>query len=527
MTGSTATRVTGPPAARPVSAAVLRRRIRNRRAAAGGGVSLDSVYVVALTIAVAVAIFGPKLVVAAWPDAAVTGPDAARAIAVLGLALLGIGLALRHTGPVAIGRADAAWLLSTPVARRGLLLPAFLRSLVAAALAGALIGLAGAGNLAARPTPTGQLITAASIGAATGVLLASAAAWAQRRRSVARVLDLAAVGGLLALAAVLLDDGLAGQEAVRRTCEYAVPPGWLALTDEVTLALTIGLAGVATVATAAIVGTLGRLRTARIQEAATTIGTYLDSAYASEPSFLSARNERRYWSDRALRSVPLRRLPGLPALVRQDLLVLRRSGRRLIRIVGAVLLPALVVGGPGWLLGGLFLVGALCSASATMDAVRRDAEHPAMLRLLGLTGLRVVAARLLVPATMAGLWSALALAVLSLLGHLPPGPWWALGLALGPTVGVAAVHRSRAGKVQNDLPLVDTPMGSISPGPVMWLLTGPDLLVPLALPALVALVAFRSLEELTWNRVLIQVGFSVVGVLAYLRFGADRRRSQL
>lgn len=533
----------GPP---PVSAATIRRWVRRHRGTDGVRLSLENLYLGVLATLIAVAVFGRGLARAIWPDApAADGTAEVTTVAVLTLLLVGIFAALRGIGPVTISRAEVTWLLVAPVSRRGLLLPAYARMLVVAMLAGAMIGLAGAGALAPRPVDIVRLVASAALGAALGALLVALATWAQRGRWVARC----AAGGVLVLlaacAAVLLSDRLAGAARVAVIFRYALPAGWFGLPTSTlgVVAVTMGL--VAFAASVLVGGRLGRLSAGRIRAAAEAVGAYLDSAYAAEPEFAVAAGQRRFWSGRALRTIPLRAarrrrilavlpvlpaLPALPALARADLRVLRRSGWRLAGLAGTALLPALLADGPVWLVAIALPVGALHAAGRTLDGVRMDTENPALLRLLGLTGRQAVLARLLVPTMLGAGWCALALGSLALRGPgaaepsaMPVswGPWWTLGLAAGPAVGVSAVHRARSGRVRHDLPLLDTPAGAISPGPFIWLFAGSDLLALSTLPALAAVVV--GVDGVTWWWVLIQAGFSAVAVLAYVWLGTDRR----
>ena len=95
---------------------------------------------------------------------------------------------------------------------------------------------------------------------------------------------------------------------------------------------------------------------------------------------------------------------------------------------------------------------------------------------------------------------------------LPAGPWWLLGVTLGPVSAVAAVRRARVGFVDNSLLPLDTPMGTVSTGPAMASVVGFDAL----LLGLLALIAIAAGRPLTWTAVLVQAGVSAVGLRAYL-----------
>jgi hypothetical protein len=115
------------------------------------------------------------------------------------------------------------------------------------------------------------------------------------------------------------------------------------------------------------------------------------------------------------------------------------------------------------------------------------------------------------------------LALLDALDDLPPGPWWALGLALAPVGAVAAMRKSRAGFVRNELLPIDTPMGTISPGPLVNSGIGPDMLL-LGLPTLVQIVQGHPL---TWTTVLVQAIVAVIGARTYLTISTATNRVEL
>jgi hypothetical protein len=198
--------------------------------------------------------------------------------------------------------------------------------------------------------------------------------------------------------------------------------------------------------------------------------------------------------------------------VSQDLVLVRRRPGRLLWTLGAAALPALFASGPHWVLAVAILVGGMVAGGASTGNVRTDAANPVLLRMLGLDSRRAVQQRMWVPGLLAGIWYALALSLLRALGDLPAGPWWALGLALAPVGAVAAMRRARVGMVRNELLPLDTPMGTVSPGPMVNSVVGPDALL-LGLPMLVQIVQG---VPLTWTGVLVQAVVGVIGARAYL-----------
>jgi hypothetical protein len=466
---------------------------RDRAATAG------NIYFAVLFIAVVGGMLHKQLAVVFWPAA----PNASE-LAGAGLTLISVGilfLTMRRLGPLGLTRPAASWLLTAPVSRRGLLTPALRIAAVAAAIGGALLGVATVGHVAARPMPdvVGALLPAA--GALLGVLILLAALAAQAGRGwwPAAADNLA---GLLVAAGVA---GLVVDSAVDAPMAATTwPAGAVSVAVAVLAVVVVGLLGVA-------VSRLAATPNERILESSKTAGTLLDSAFGMEPSFVTEMIARQYWAGRRLRS--LRLWGRVPVLVAQDLLLVRRRPRRLAWIAVAAGVPALLSHRPAWLVAVVLLLGAMIAGGVSTANVRTDAGNPVMLRMLGIDSRQALTQRLWVPTVLAAAWSVVALTVLRALGELPAGPWWALGLTLGPIGAVAAIRKARVGFVRNELLAFDTQMGvSISPGPLLNAAIGPDLLV-LGLPTLVQIAQHRPL---TWTTVLVQAVAAALGARGYL-----------
>lgn len=481
-----------------VALAPVRRWIRRRQAAhLDAGSALGNVYFAALLAAVLIGMFWPTVGAVFWP-ATPTGT----LLTAAGVPLVCAGalhLALRQLGPLAISRPAAAWLLTAPVSRRALLGSSARTVGAVGAAAGAAAGFATASQVSARPAPVGVLLLTMAAGALTGVLLVVSAIVAQRRAGLARGAD------LLAYLAVTLG---AGAMVWERTGHPAAATGRPA--EE-----PVGYAVTALAAAVVVLGTLAYRRLDRtppdaILAASRAAGTMADAALTGQPSFVQDLAERRFWTSRRWRSTPL--TARLPVLTAQDLRFLGRKKRRLAWLAAATLLPAVFMGGSRVLLAIAVLLGAMIAASTTVASIRTDA-NPAILRLLAVTAREAVIARLWLPVALASAWSAAALALLGLLGGLPPGPWWALGLALGPAAAAAAVRRARMGLVQNGLLPIDTPMGSLETGPLLGVVIGYDLLVLFGLPTLAILATGATLS---WTNVLFQAVAAVAGLALYV-----------
>jgi hypothetical protein len=461
------------------------------------GATAGNIYFAVLFVAIVGGMLHKQLADIFWP----THPNASE-LAGAALTATAVGtlfLAMRRLGPLGLSRPAASWLLTAPVSRRRLLAPSLWLAALLAAIAGALFGIAIVGHVAVRPMPDQVVALLPAIGALAGIIMLLGAFAAQGGRGWAGWAD--------HFAGLLLAAGLAGF-VVDSTVD--VPRLGSALPALPVTVTAVVLAVLAVVLLAVAVTRLAATPNDRILEASKTAGTLLDSAFGVEPSFVADMVERRYWARRRLRSVRLWR--RVPVLVNQDLLLARRRPGRLVWLTGAIALPALLAHGPAWLLAVAVLLGGMLAGGVSTATVRTDAGNPVMLRMLGLDSRRAITQRLWVPVALAGLWSTGSLALLRALGDLPPGPWWALGIALAPVGAIAAIRKARVGLVRNELLPLDTPMGTLSPGPLVNSVIGPDALL-LGLPALVEIAQGHPLS---WTTVLVQAVVSVVGARAYI-----------
>ena len=482
----------------PTDFAGLRRWVRRTQSDhRERGATAGNIYFTVLFVAVVGGMLHKQLAVVFWP----THPNASQ-LAGLALVLVGVGglfLALRRLGPLGLSRPAASWFLTAPVSRRRLLVPSLRLAAVGAAIAGALYSVAVIGHVAQRPMPETDGLLLPVVGALLGIILLLAALAAQSGRVWGGWAD--------NFASLLMAAGLAGFVVDSVIDAPAASTSWPAATVKI-------VAGGLTVAVIALlalaVTRLAATPNDRILESSKTAGTLLDSAFGVEPSFVVDMVERRYWAHRRLRS---RRLwSRIPILTAQDLLLVSRRPRRLAWIAGAIALPALLSHGPAWLLAVAVLLGGLLAGAVSTGNLRTDAGNPVMLRMLGLDSRSAVWQRLWVPTLLAGIWYTAALILLDALNDLPAGPWWALGITLAPVGAVAAIRKARAGFVRNELLPLDTPMGTLSPGPLVTSVIGPDALL-LGLPTLVEIAQGHPL---TWTTVLIQAVVSVTAARAYI-----------
>nr|WP_173167203.1 DUF6297 family protein [Phytohabitans suffuscus] len=166
---------------------------------------------------------------------------------------------------------------------------------------------------------------------------------------------------------------------------------------------------------------------------------------------------------------------------------------------------------------GLLTVATVGAAGVPTESTHSEARSAALLRLLGLSGRRVVAQRLVVPSVLGALWCAAVMVALQAVGLLR-GPWWALGLVAGPAVAVAAVQRAKASAASIANVLIDTPLGAFPAGTLLWLLNGLDVLAVLSLPLSVGLASHGTGEALSWTWVALQGFASAAGCAVMVRW---------
>ncbi|GAA2508103.1 DUF6297 family protein [Winogradskya humida] len=492
-----------------VSVTEVRGWVRKRQAAhKERGETLGNFYFALLFIAIVGGMLHRQLAVVFWPSV----PNASQlaGVSIIVALIGGLYIALRRLGPLALSRPASSWLLMAPVSRRVLLLPSLGAAMAIAAMTGALGALAIMGHVLARPLAE-QVVALPLLGALAANVLLLIALAAQADRWWSGLSD--------TIAYLLLAAGLAGLVVDSAVHAPRAPAGWPPAGS--VLPVVGALALIVLIFFALAVRTLGRTPNDRILEAAKTAGTLADSAFGVEPSFVTDMLERRYWARRKLRSMRLWR--RVPVLTAQDLLLLRRRPRRLLWLAGGAALPSLFVSAPGWVLAIAVVLGGLFAGGVTTSNVRTDTGNPWMLRMLGISSRDSVLQRCYVPVALATIWYTAALSLLQILGELPAGPWWALGIVLGPVGGVAAVRKARTGFVNNSILPFDTPMGSFSPGPLIASLAGVDVLL-LGVPTIV-LIALGNPLDLTG--VIIQATLSVLAVRAYLAGTTAKDRVEL
>ncbi|MEV0620858.1 DUF6297 family protein [Nonomuraea sp. NPDC050404] len=435
-------------------------------------------YVTLFCMAMFIAVAGQPLSVAVG-ELAVPG-DPARmgaGVALLALALSGFLATARTAGPVLLPSSDASWLLLSPLNRRQVLSRTARLLLGVAVLAGVVLGIGLLAVLGA-PDPLvwrvlGVLVVsvAATVGGmALAVLGQASQSW--------KLWLTGAIAVLLVLAAVAVTGQL-------RTV--------LAIAASAPLPVLATAASGAAVLSGLLVrqawASLDRIPTHALLTSSTRAGHVAGAAVSLDPGMLSWIAEDNHWRTRKLGS---RRWPPLPApfaLAWQDWRRLARRPGRLLAIAATAALPAVVgqTGASPAVVGLAVLAGALAVAALSTSGARRDADNPALARMIGV-GLRpALAARAVLPALLSGVWAAGAAAGMAIGAGLGGGGSWLLGLLAAPALAAAALRMARREPVDHSMPVLDTPMGSIPTGPFIWASKGPDLALLGCLPTAVAL----------------------------------------
>ncbi|MBF9130804.1 hypothetical protein I0C86_17825 [Plantactinospora sp. S1510] len=504
----------GPAGASP--AAPVRSYLRARGRARAGGYA-ERAYALLLALLVAGGILAGSLpgMSTAFADGPPVrpGPGTLLAIGLLCYAAV-LGGAARF-GPLAAAPARLSWLFPSPTSRRGLLWPTAAVVLGLATVLGLLHGAFVAWALVA---PMGLLVVLA--GGIAGLFVGGLATLTQTfTEGSAALLDRSALL-LGAAAAALTVFDLPARIAVGG---WFGPWAWPQAAADGMSPAALGTAGVlaAAVAGAALVR-LDRVRLAGLATGGAFAGTLSSGVVTLDLGTAARVTEERRWARRSPRRTGLPRLPARLAVLAHDVLALRRSPDRLALISVAALPPALLAGvtGPGPLLAGAWLLSGLLAVGAVTDNARRDRDLPALARLLGLPGRRLLAVRSILPTVVGTAWGAGSLALLAASTAGNAVHWLLLGAVSGPALAVGALRAARRGAVRHELPPVVTPMGMVPTGPLHRLVTGWDLGLLCTLPTLVAVAAGDPA-----GAVPVQVAASLLGLFGFVAVAGARRTS--
>ncbi|MGW0590774.1 DUF6297 family protein [Streptosporangium sp. NPDC002607] len=460
-------------------------------------------YVALFGLAMAVTVLAQPIASALATMAGQADPSRLGAgVALIALAYAGFLSLARTLGPVALTAADAAWLLLSPLPRRAVLGRSAVILLAISSLVGAGLGLALLAVLGAPDQFTPRLVTAVLLGVSAAVGGMAAAVLAQSSQHWDSWLQ----GALVVLAIVAALATVLGSGPGRHL---------LVAVADAPVSLGAASAALCGTVTALLVrrawAALGRVHARTVLAASTRAGRVAAATVVLELGALTWIAEDGHWRRRTLRSRPWPAplsgslswpMPRLPrplsaplALAWQDWRRLGRRPGRLAALLAATALPALAAQAAGGLSPvAMILVagGALTAAVACTTGARRDGEDPSLARLFGVGARAALTARALLPLLLSAVWLTLALAGLTAMGALPAGPWWLFGPLSAPALAAGALRMVRRGFVDHSMPVIDTPMGSVPMGPLVWAMTGVDIAALGCAPALLALITGPS-----------------------------------
>lgn len=392
------------------------------------------------------------------------------------LLLLLVATALRvmlAIGPVVASNASGFWLLTSPVDRAALLLPAYIAVLgsgVVVAIVGAVVGMALPGLWSLGSIGLGLLFIVAVLWIVAGV---SVLGQVDERRGtwMLRFADL-----LLVLAGVLIL--LLGRSASGAGLQAGTPS-----LDGHLLWPALAAAVGAVVLVVAGARVLRRLGVVRVVAGGDLVAGLAGAAASLDVGLLADVVATRRW-----RSVSRVRF-GSGALVGAAAIV-QREGRRVLRwprrlVFGAALL-VLPYAAAGSRSTDLVLLSAavacLLATRPLVEGLRTVSRSPGLSRALPLSPRGIKVAYAVVPGVFAVIWCAVAIPAFAAESDLVRGLTQAGVVACAVTAGV--VRHGSAPRPSYDGPLLATPAGAVPPGLMAQPLRGLDVFIVALLPAL-------------------------------------------
>ncbi|TDD46086.1 hypothetical protein E1286_22045 [Nonomuraea terrae] len=453
----------------------VRTYLRSRRRGSAG---LADRYVAVFGIAMIVAVAGqPVSGVLAGLAAPVDPARVGAGAALLAVAVAGFLAAARMAGPLFVAPADASWLLLTPLHRRSLLSRTARMLGLVALVAGLLLGVALLAVLGAPDQLVWRVLGALVLGVSATVGGMALAVLGQSSQTWQFWLA-ATVAALLVVAVV----AVSGQLRTVLAVAAGAPLTAVAAAVAGAVAVSAMLAGRAWMS-------LDRIPSRDLVTASTRAGHVADATVGLDPSVFTWIAEDTHWRSRTLVSRRWPKPPAPPALAWTEWVRVARRPGRLAVIAAAAPLPAVLVqaGASPAAFGFAVLGGALAVAATAVSGARRDADNPALARLMGV-GLRPgLAARAALPALLSGAWAAAALAL-----NVPDGGavmWWVFGPLMAPALAAGALRMARRRPIDHSLPVIETGAGAVPTGVLLWAVAGADLAALGCLPALTALTS--------------------------------------
>ena len=404
-------------------------------------------------------------------------------------ALVGLIATARKLGPVAVAGAEGAWWLPLPVDRRPMILPGFLRRVLAVGL-GAFVVYVPFSLLTAGTRELGTHLVAAGIFGAVAVIAVGCAVLLQSGRRGTRT---ARITGLLGFVPLALLPFLASSPVPLLTSVLGAGALVAYLSPRVA-----AISGAELVRGGAVSGHVGA-------SLFFLDANELTRALAPGPRPAAARRAAGFYAG-AVRS-------PFHALVRADAVAFLRAQPPplgpfvwlLVCVVPVLVEPALPV-----LLYLVVATVAGCAVSSGFGTVaRRTAIIPELGALLPLTPAAVRCSRIMMPALATAVWLGALTVVLVALGAAGP-LLILLGVIAGIGMGAGVVRAAFRPPTDWTRPLIDTPFGPVPADQLSSLLRGTDTTVLAVVPLLLALY----LGEVSPVLILAQGVASAIAVVA-------------
>ncbi|GAB2599809.1 DUF6297 family protein [Pseudactinotalea suaedae] len=474
----------------PLTGRDLRRLTRAATESHGGGAIGDVVgevytFVFSLLVAAAMA-FGASQMLSARLRSSTADVvlDPAWLGIAAGVVATGAAISLAgRLGPVGLGGGQAAWLLPTPVDRRGLLRPRLTVVTVIAAALGLGIG-ALAGTMAG--ASGADIGFAAALGGTIGLTAVLAVARTQVSGSGRAAHPAVAIGEGLVVAAPLLAIALV---LLRPAAPAPLSPQVATVAAAVLLVVAVFLHVSTERHLDDISGAQIRARGAVTAYAAGAV-TSLDTRELGRALSITSQPDAR----RRSRSFGWVRGP-VTALVSGDALVTLRSRRHVIAVLVWAVVPIVVTlaGWASWTTLVGVLVAGYASALALAEGARRAEMAPVLDRAFPIAAEQIRRIRLIWPGGVMLLWTVVTVGSWAWLTGLDISPWLPLAAAAGPVFAAGAIRGAYRKPADWSKPLVANPMGPpIPPGLFGMIAKGPDIVVICLVPLILGIVAVAS-----------------------------------
>lgn len=426
-------------------------------------------------------------------------------------------------GPVLFPAPELQWVVSSPLSRRGLVLPKLRRALVIAAVAGSVGGVVVAVLAEVMVGGVPATVFGLSVaGMALLTVMATALSW-----HVERSVRWSGIAGrstpvFLALVALVAFGAAGGHDTA---VWWSGPWGWAAgpIAGEAGRSVPGWIVQLGLLALAAAVAVVSATATAeRFSEEELWRRADAHSSAAAALFFgdvrtlrTVARRERTRGRIRGRTARMMRFAVPWLAISARDVLTLRRNPRLVVTaamFTAAAFAAAVAAADQPLLAVGAF-IGLYAAASRLLEPLRLEADRPGAHWMLPWSWGTVIVMHCLVPTIALAVLGWMGLAVVGGAGLIPPTAVWPLVL-VAPFAAAAIVTPAAVSAARKPFPIESLISGTENTGLllVLWLVAGP------VLAAIVADIAFGAMRE-SFDRGVTNSTFGVIGFLGLATLG--------